>query len=202
MFETSTTRITKRRAETRENLLEGAYQVFVDKGFGATRIEDVCRAAGYTRGAFYSQFESLEDLFYEICLRRSEAQLASVSAGVEAGARDSEVSALVAHALKALKLEREWSVLLAEFRLQSVRSERCAALLDGMREKLEAAFAARLNAVIERVPALQGRTGAHLAADLMPLVVAAQEELVVGVAPTEVHAWLERACLAVISQPR
>src|ERR1700682_2088740 len=57
-------RVTKRRAETRARLIEAAFQVFADKGFGHVRIEDVCAAAGYTRGAFYSQFDSLEELFF------------------------------------------------------------------------------------------------------------------------------------------
>jgi hypothetical protein len=43
-------RVTKRRAETRANLIEAAFRVFADKGFGQVRIDDVCTAAGYTRG--------------------------------------------------------------------------------------------------------------------------------------------------------
>src|ERR1700761_1510965 len=59
-------RVTKRRAETRARLIEAAFQVFADKGFGAVRIDDVCKAAGYTRGAFYSQFDSLDELFFTL----------------------------------------------------------------------------------------------------------------------------------------
>src|ERR1700732_1134288 len=59
-------RVTKRRAETRAKLIEAAFRVFADKGFGQVRIEDVCAAAGYTRGAFYSQFDSLEELFFTL----------------------------------------------------------------------------------------------------------------------------------------
>ncbi|WP_231991276.1 TetR family transcriptional regulator [Mycobacterium ulcerans] len=43
-------RVTKRRAETRARLVDAAFRVFADKGFGHVRIEDVCAAAGYTRG--------------------------------------------------------------------------------------------------------------------------------------------------------
>jgi AcrR family transcriptional regulator len=57
-------RVTKRRAETRARLITAAFHVFSDKGYGHVTIEDVCEAAGYTRGAFYSQFESLEELFF------------------------------------------------------------------------------------------------------------------------------------------
>src|SRR5258708_16072664 len=59
-------RVTKRRAETRANLIEAAFRVFAGKGFGQVRIDDVCAAAGYTRGAFYSNFDSLEELFFTL----------------------------------------------------------------------------------------------------------------------------------------
>ena len=58
---TKPARVTKRRAETRARLLDAAFQVIADKGFGHVRIEDVCTAAGYTRGAFYSQVASAVD---------------------------------------------------------------------------------------------------------------------------------------------
>src|SRR5258708_40214716 len=59
-------RVTKRRAKTRANLMAAAFRVFADKGFGQVRIDDVCTAAGYTRGAFYSNFDSLEELFFTL----------------------------------------------------------------------------------------------------------------------------------------
>lgn len=57
-------RVTRRRGETRARLIDSAFHVFADKGYGHVTIEDVCEAAGYSRGAFYSQFQSLEELFF------------------------------------------------------------------------------------------------------------------------------------------
>ena len=37
--------------------------VFAEQGFGRATVEDVCERAGYTRGAFYSNFASLDELF-------------------------------------------------------------------------------------------------------------------------------------------
>jgi TetR/AcrR family transcriptional repressor of nem operon len=42
--------------------LEAALQVIRAKGYSATRIEDVCEAAGLTKGSFFHHFESKEDL--------------------------------------------------------------------------------------------------------------------------------------------
>src|ERR1700750_1038852 len=82
-------RVTKRRAETRARLIEAAFHVFADKGFGHVRIEDVCEAAGYTRGAFYSQSDSLEELFfilYDEWAARVADQVRTATAAGEAAA--------------------------------------------------------------------------------------------------------------------
>ena len=59
-------RVTKRRAETRSRLLTAAFTVAAERGLGQLKIEDVCAAAGYTRGAFYSQFDSLDELLFAL----------------------------------------------------------------------------------------------------------------------------------------
>ncbi|MFV8054580.1 TetR/AcrR family transcriptional regulator [Mycobacterium sp. 48b] len=55
--------MTRRRVETRQRLLDAAFAVFAAKGFGRTRIDDICQASGYTKGAFYSNFKTLDELF-------------------------------------------------------------------------------------------------------------------------------------------
>lgn len=50
------------RDETRRRLLFGAADVFGDKGIGAATIEDICAEAGFSRGAFYSNFGSKDEL--------------------------------------------------------------------------------------------------------------------------------------------
>jgi AcrR family transcriptional regulator len=37
-------------------MLDAAFEVFAARGFGRATVEEVCDAAGYTRGAFYSNF--------------------------------------------------------------------------------------------------------------------------------------------------
>jgi TetR/AcrR family transcriptional repressor of nem operon len=43
-------------------LLDATLRVVRTKGYGATRIEDVCAAAGLTKGSFFHHFKSKEDL--------------------------------------------------------------------------------------------------------------------------------------------
>jgi TetR/AcrR family transcriptional repressor of nem operon len=48
--------------ESRTKFLDAALYVIRAKGYGATRIEDVCAAAGLTKGSFFHHFKSKEDL--------------------------------------------------------------------------------------------------------------------------------------------
>lgn len=47
-------------------LLDAAATVIASKGFAAATVEDIVGHAGYTRGAFYSNFASKTDLFIEL----------------------------------------------------------------------------------------------------------------------------------------
>ncbi len=50
------------RDQTRQRLFEAAAQVFEEAGIGAASIEAIAAAAGLTRGAFYSNFASKDEL--------------------------------------------------------------------------------------------------------------------------------------------
>ena len=54
------------RDQTRQRLLDAAQVIFMKKGFVSASVEDVAAAAGYTRGAFYSNFDSKDDLIIAI----------------------------------------------------------------------------------------------------------------------------------------
>jgi AcrR family transcriptional regulator len=61
------------REQTQQRLLDAAQSVIAKKGLAGTSVEDIAAAAGYTRGAFYSNFRSKGDLFSEL-LRRDHRQ--------------------------------------------------------------------------------------------------------------------------------
>lgn len=60
----------ERQAQTRRQLLDAAEQVFVERGFVGSSVEAIAEEAGYTRGAFYSNFTSKEQLFAELLQQR------------------------------------------------------------------------------------------------------------------------------------
>jgi TetR/AcrR family transcriptional regulator, transcriptional repressor for nem operon len=53
---------TEIRHESKTKLLNAAVQVIRAKGYSATRIEDICEAAGLTKGSFFHHFDSKEAL--------------------------------------------------------------------------------------------------------------------------------------------
>jgi AcrR family transcriptional regulator len=69
-------RVRPTREETRRRLFEAAAAVFAEYGVGATTVEQIASATGFTRGAFYSNYASKEELaigMLEDHLERSQA---------------------------------------------------------------------------------------------------------------------------------
>ncbi len=64
----------------RENLLESATTLFRRQGFVATTVDQICAAAGATKGAFFHHFASKEAIA-EACLARWKQQFGAMLAG-------------------------------------------------------------------------------------------------------------------------
>ncbi|BBX01432.1 TetR family transcriptional regulator [Mycolicibacterium moriokaense] len=56
----------RRLERTRSLLLDAAEEVFAEKGFTPASLDDIARAAGYTKGAIYKHFSTKEDLFLAV----------------------------------------------------------------------------------------------------------------------------------------
>jgi AcrR family transcriptional regulator len=65
---------------TRERLLQAAMQVFAEKGYHGTTVDDVVAASATSKGAFYHYFSSKQDIFLTLV----DALAALVEAGAEA----------------------------------------------------------------------------------------------------------------------
>ena len=82
--ETTARPTTRSRENTRARLLDAAAEVFAEVGLDAASVEAVCDRAGFTRGAFYSNFESKDELFLELAARVTSERVNAVKARVKA----------------------------------------------------------------------------------------------------------------------
>ena len=119
----SAPRISARRQVTRERVLEAAGEVFAERGFHGASVEDICERAGFTRGAFYSNFSSKDDLVLELTRRHAEdlvERIRAASKREHASAEEVLRDVLAALADDSRSKER-WVVLTTEFTLHAIR---------------------------------------------------------------------------------
>ena len=78
----------KKALDTRDRILDAAEDVFYDRGFSNTTLDEIAKTAGMTRGAIYWHFKNKEDLFQAMCLRIREPMDALIEKIVEKDAKD------------------------------------------------------------------------------------------------------------------
>ncbi|MEU2284105.1 helix-turn-helix domain-containing protein [Streptomyces sp. NPDC013178] len=137
-------RVTRRRVRTRANLLDAAFQVFAAKGFGRVSIEEVCEAAGYSRGAFYSNFDSLDELFFALYRQRADLIARQVADALAGDGPDLDVPASVDRVTEVLLLDLDWLLVKTDFLVHAARDPAVAQSLLEHRSRLRAAIADRL----------------------------------------------------------
>ncbi|MDT6972717.1 TetR/AcrR family transcriptional regulator [Streptomyces cellulosae] len=144
MADTGTGRVTARRLRTRAHLLDAAFTVFAAKGFGHVSIEEICASAGYTRGAFYSNFAGLDELFFALYAQRADLIAEQVAGALASDGPDLDVAAAVDRVSEALLLDRDWLLVKTDFLVHAARDPRVAHTLLGHRARLRRAVAGRL----------------------------------------------------------
>lgn len=114
----------ERSEETREKLLVSARNIFVRTGFEAACIDDIARKAGYTRGAFYFNFKSKDELFIAVLEREiMSAQQALRELGNQYQDPHERLPALN-HLYTQLGSDRHFVMLVLEFKLYAIRHPR------------------------------------------------------------------------------
>lgn len=81
----------QRKEQTRVRLLDAAERMFVRKGLAATSVDDISDEAGYTRGAFYFNFNSKAEVLIELLQRDGERTDSAMKAITEQGATADEM---------------------------------------------------------------------------------------------------------------
>ncbi len=108
------------------------------KGFVAASVEDIAAAAGYTRGAFYSNFRSKNELFLELLRRDHETMQAGLHAIFEDAISREEMEGRVLRYYSNLHRENKCFLLWVEAKLLAIRDGRFRIRFNAfMHEKLE-----------------------------------------------------------------
>ena len=114
----------RRREHTRARLLEAALDVFVEKGLKRVTVDDLVGAAGFTRGAFYSNFSSIEEVFCTVFEEQSRAMIGTVRDAVrDVPAGEFSLDSLRGILDSMLPLGRTWYIISTEFTLLALRNE-------------------------------------------------------------------------------
>ncbi|HEY5941280.1 MAG TPA: TetR/AcrR family transcriptional regulator [Solirubrobacterales bacterium] len=144
-------RVTKRRAETRQRLLDGALQVFAEEGFGRASVEDVCERAGYTRGAFYSNFASLDELFLAMWEQRSSALLETITAALAATPDSLSLEDGIDRLLETIPVDDHWYRIESEFTAHALRDPSLRGVMAAREAQIAAALLPFIDRALERV---------------------------------------------------
>lgn len=122
------TPISARRAQTRARLMAAARTVIAERGAQAASVEEICEAAGFTRGAFYSNFTSKDELcvaLLESYRDRAYAAASSAVSELSSALCSADLDELVLAGISAFLLlqgsDREWLLVSAELRLLAAR---------------------------------------------------------------------------------
>ena len=76
-------KLSARRRQTRSTLVEAGISVFAVKGIDGASIEEICEAAGFTRGAFYSNFSGRDELILATIESRTSHDLDMLDETIE-----------------------------------------------------------------------------------------------------------------------
>lgn len=111
----------ERTEATRARLIQSAEKIFARDGFEAAKLEEIAADAGYTRGAFYSNFASKEDLFLALLEKVISERIAVLEKEMAKFCDPEEKLRAMREFFISKTLDRRWCLLAMEFKLFAVR---------------------------------------------------------------------------------
>jgi AcrR family transcriptional regulator len=148
----------RRRENTRARLLEAARDVFAEKGVRRVTVDELVGAAGFTRGAFYSNFSSIEEVFFAVFEDQAEQMLHAVRQAIESVPEGEFSLESIGVILESLQpFGRQWYLIHTEFVLLALRNAEARAVLADHSRRFRAELVEVIGDVLirlERVPAI------------------------------------------------
>jgi AcrR family transcriptional regulator len=137
-------RVRPRQAErteaTRRKLLAAAEEIFARDGFEAARLEDIATGAGYTRGAFYANFASKEDIFFALLEQWVRQRTDSVTTVLRTHKKPPEKLAALRKYYAGIAKDRRLVLISLEFKLFALRHPEAHARLRDRHRRIRATW--------------------------------------------------------------
>lgn len=147
--------VTRRRENTRARLLDAAAQVFAEVGLEGASVEAICERAGFTRGAFYSNFESKDELFLDLASAIAEQRLASVRGRIDEFMDSGELGGnadpidLVQKIMDSGFDDRLGILMMSEIRIHALRDEKFGAAYRAQEQAMIASIEGIVGGIVE-----------------------------------------------------
>lgn len=117
-------RLTREQSQalTREKLLESAYQVVARDGYEGATIERIAEEAGFSKGAFYSNFASKEEIVLQLLERNAGGDVVQLKELLDKYKKPQDVINALAEWSADRSSEQKWGILAIEL-LRRARRE-------------------------------------------------------------------------------
>jgi AcrR family transcriptional regulator len=135
---------------TQARLLDAAFEVFADRGFEAATVEEICEAAGFTRGAFSGNFDTKEELFFALWSARAATILDDLAAlSADLADEPDRVEETIDEMVRSVTRDRRWFLVSTEFLLHAIRNPATAETLAAHRRALRSGLAPIIATVLD-----------------------------------------------------
>jgi AcrR family transcriptional regulator len=157
------------REQTTQRLLDAAEKLIARKGLDAVSVENIAAAAGYSRGAFYSNFKSKDDLIIELLRRDHQKGMTELNALRTSELSLDELQGRARDIYSQMFRDNECFMNWAEARMMAARDARFRVKLEALMTEKRAQVADFIQYFHERVGVTPALTAEKMAMGFMSL---------------------------------
>lgn len=130
----------EQREQTRRRLIAAAGAVFCRMGFEAAPIDVIAEEAGFSRGAFYSNFGSKDELFLALLGDHLDAEIDTLGRALSRIRSAEDLAPAIERRYRVLGEDSSWCLMTTEFQLYAMRggamAGEFAAIYESYRQRL------------------------------------------------------------------
>ncbi|HWJ86618.1 MAG TPA: TetR/AcrR family transcriptional regulator [Pelagibacterium sp.] len=123
----------QRRRATREALIDSATAEIAESGISGASLRRITKRAGYTQGAFYSNFSTANDLFEAVLEQRMSSRMGKMEAILTSDGSLESVVERLEDWLKSMQQDKAGMLVMLEFQLHALRDPEFGGTYNRMR---------------------------------------------------------------------